>query len=134
MGVGWCGMAGERSWASWGGSCSLLGVVGRGRGGMVGPAPPPMMLSMLKLTLGLGDMARAGPGAGDMGARCGECGARPWYGELRSEGTLSVLSRCSLDILLCLALGDPGSKSLWSRISRFLGDTKPPSLSSRIPR
>ena len=46
---------------------------------------------------------------------------------------LSVLSLCSLESLLFLALGEPGaSKSLMSRINLFRGDTKAPSLSSLI--
>ena len=56
--------------------CDILVGVARGRGGMVGPAPPPMMLSMLKLTFGLGESApRCGAGAGDMAPRRGEWGA-----------------------------------------------------------
>lgn len=67
VGVGWC--TGPR--------CDILVGVARGRGGMVGPAPPPMMLSILKLTLGLGDRAPMwGAGAGDMAPLRGEWGAR----------------------------------------------------------
>ena len=53
----------------------MVGVAS-GLGGIVGPAPPPMMLSILKLTLGLGERApmwRAG--AGDMATLRGEWGA-----------------------------------------------------------
>ena len=55
----------------------MVGVARWGRGGIVGPAPPPMMLSILKLTLGLGDRAPMwGAGAGDMAPLRGEWGAR----------------------------------------------------------
>ena len=78
MGVGWTGITGIAGDLRWDKGGCLLGVRAWGRDGMVGPAPPPMMLSMEKLTLGLGDMAPppSTAGAGDIALRCGECGAR----------------------------------------------------------